>query len=230
MNTPVIALRNLTRIYPLHDASFTALAIEDLTIQIHEWVSIVGPSGSGKTTLLHILGLLDRATTGSYFLQGKDTTQLSATQQALMRNQTIGFIFQRFHLLPMLTVAENIALPLHYGNHGARAIQRRVYEMLEVVGLTAHANKYPHQLSGGQQQRIAIARALAPQPTLILADEPTGSLDSKTGELLLDFLQELHKNTPHLTLVLITHDASVAAKGTRTIHMRDGRITQDFRK
>jgi putative ABC transport system ATP-binding protein len=186
----------------------------------------VGPSGSGKTTLLHILGCLDTPTTGRYLLNNHEVAHLSAQKQAKIRNTMIGFIFQRFHLLPGLTAAENIALPLHYAGVPSGIIKTKVHEILARVDLTKRSAHYPHQLSGGQQQRIAIARALITEPPLLLADEPTGSLDSQSGKTILTLLANIHQEHA-VTIVLITHDATVASNGTRTIHIVDGKITDD---
>ncbi|MDQ5890755.1 MAG: putative transport system ATP-binding protein [Candidatus Dependentiae bacterium] len=219
----IIELIDLTKTYTVGDQKLTVLSIPHLAIAPREWISITGQSGSGKTTLLHILGCLDVPTTGTYLLNDINTTTLNTADQTAIRNKTIGFIFQRFHLLATLTAAENIALPLHYAGLSTQLITERVNEMLTLVGLQARKDHYPHQLSGGQQQRIAIARALVTKPTLILADEPTGSLDSNTGQEILKFLKELHATYP-ITIVLITHDPEVARYGTRQLHIKDGSL------
>jgi len=226
---PLITLTNITKLYYAGDQTVTALSVPALTIHATEWVSIIGPSGSGKTTLLHLLGCLDTPTTGSYTLNNHPVAQLNATDQAHIRNKDIGFIFQKFHLLPALTAEENIALPLQYAGASTPEIAKKVSCLLETVGLSNRRHHYPHQLSGGQQQRIAIARALVTQPKLLLADEPTGSLDSQTGAEFLTFLSQLHQQHP-LTIALITHDAAVAAYGNRIIQLKDGIILSDTYK
>jgi len=226
MNPSLIKLSHITKLYTNGDQTVCALSIPSLNIHTREWVSVIGPSGSGKTTLLHILGCLDTPTTGIYSLNGHNVSHLSPTQQAHIRNTMIGFVFQKFHLLPTLTAAENIALPLHYAGLSHTQITQNVTEMLKRIGLSNRSTHYPHQLSGGQQQRIAIGRALITHPPLLLADEPTGSLDSAAGKTILSFLKELHTEYP-ISIVLITHDPFVASHGTRTINIVDGHITQD---
>ncbi len=223
---PLIELTNITKVYHAGDQHINALVIPSLVIQPHEWVSIIGPSGSGKTTLLHILGCLDTPTSGTYRLNGQELADISLDQQANIRNKYIGFIFQKFHLLPSLTAEENVALPLQYAGYTSTEIQKKTQSLLTTIGLHNRRHHYPHQLSGGQQQRIAIARALITHPTLLLADEPTGSLDSKTGNDILTFLTQLHRDYP-ITIALITHDPIVATYGTRIIHLKDGAITHD---
>ena len=226
MKKPLIELSHITKHYSSGEQTICALSIPKLTINQQEWVSIIGPSGSGKTTLLHILGCLDRPTTGDYILNTHSVACLSPTQQAYIRNTNIGFIFQRFHLLQALTAAENIALPLHYAGYSQSSITHAVADMLNRIGLSNRSHHYPHQLSGGQQQRIAIGRALITNPPLLLADEPTGSLDSQSGKTILTVLKELH-STCNITIVLITHDALVASHSTRTLQIVDGSITHD---
>ena len=225
----IIELTNVTKTYQSGDQLLTVLTIPHLSITEHEWVSIIGPSGSGKTTLLHILGCLDLPTTGTYLLNKANVANLTPAAQAVIRNKYIGFIFQKFHLLPSLTAAENIALPLHYAGRSTAYIEKKTTELLNVVGVKSRSTHYPHQVSGGQQQRIAIARALGNEPQLLLADEPTGSLDSQTGAEFLTFLTQLHQEFP-CTIALITHDASVAAYGSRTIQLKDGFIVTDTGK
>jgi putative ABC transport system ATP-binding protein len=220
---PLITLKKITKTYTNGGESLTVLSIDDLTIMPREWVSIIGPSGSGKTTLLHILGCLDSPTTGSYHLDGVAVADASAQTLARIRNTSIGFVFQKFHLLPTLTAAENIALPLEYAGFSQEEIAQRVQEYASLVELEHRMQHYPHQLSGGQQQRVAIARALVTKPRIILADEPTGNLDSKTGETILTFLKKLHQEQA-ITIVLITHDRAVAEQGTRVIEICDGAI------
>lgn len=223
---PLIHLQNLTKHYTMGGQTMTAIHVPELTISTHEWISITGPSGSGKTTLLHLLGCLDTPTSGTYHLDGTDVAQLSPHQQSQIRNQMLGFVFQRFHLLPSLSAAENVALPLEYAGIERNILQKRVAHYLDLVGLPDRMQHYPHQLSGGQQQRVAIARALAMQPKILLADEPTGSLDSKTGKQILDLLTRIYKEQK-ITLVMVTHDPQVAAHGTRQITVVDGRIISE---
>ena len=223
MEKPLIHLKQITKTYLTEGVPLTVLSIPEIIVNTGEWVSITGPSGSGKTTLLHIIGCLDTPSTGTYTLKGKEVSHCSPTELALIRNKEIGFIFQRFNLLPLLTAAENCALPLRYAGIEGEEIDNRVTRLLNLVGLSNRANHYPDQLSGGQQQRVAIARALTMQPPLLLADEPTGSLDSITGKEILGFIKKLHEDTG-ITIVMITHDASVAAYGTKRLNISDGRL------
>lgn len=220
---PLITLKHLTKMYTMGDQVLTALSIPQLCIMPHEWVSITGPSGSGKTTLLHLLGCLDRPTSGTYHLNGKNVADLSAAQQAAVRNTTIGFVFQRFHLLPSLTAAQNVSLPLEYAGIPVEQRENKIKKHLDLVGLSQRRDHYPHQLSGGQQQRVAIARALAMQPKLLLADEPTGSLDSTTGTQIIELLQKIY-HEQKITIIMVTHDAQVAAHADRQITFVDGTI------
>jgi putative ABC transport system ATP-binding protein len=192
-----------------------------------EWLSIVGPSGSGKTTLLAVLGLLDTATRGTYLLDGKSVLDLSPTERALVRNRHIGFIFQSFNLIGDLSVYENVELPLTYRGMPADERKARVEKALERVGMSHRARHMPGQLSGGQQQRVAVARAVAGDPLILLADEPTGNLDSKNGESVMQLLSELHQGGA--TLIMVTHDPAQARLGTRTVSLFDGRVVQDER-
>ncbi len=219
---PVIALSGITKSYQTGEETFQALAGVDLTVEPGEFVAIMGPSGSGKSTLLSIIGCLDNPTSGRYQLDGHDVAGLSEDQLSRIRNQKIGFVFQAFHLLPRLSVAENVETPLLYAGLAARERKDRVARALAQVGLSEKADREPNQLSGGQRQRVAIARALVTRPSLILADEPTGNLDSKTGKEVLSLIQELHRGGS--TIVLVTHDPTVAAIAERTIEVRDGRI------
>lgn len=223
---PVISLRDLQKIYTMGDQSVTAVNIPQLDISTGQWVSITGPSGSGKTTLLHLLGCLDRPTSGRYLLAGKDVATLDRNEQAQVRRTMMSFIFQKFHLLPTLTAAENVALPLQYRGLNDDVIEKRVQNSLQRVELFDRLHHYPHQLSGGQQQRVAIARSLAMQPRILFADEPTGSLDSKTGNIILQLLKEVYTEEK-LTIIMVTHDPNIAKHGTRHISMKDGIIEQD---
>jgi len=199
----------------------------DVTLRIDrgELVAIMGPSGSGKSTLLNILGCLDRSTAGTYRFGEEAVLDLSVGEVAALRNRHIGFVFQGFNLLPRLTAAQNVELPLVYAGAGRRERRRRAFELLDRVGLAERADHLPQQLSGGQQQRVAIARAIANRPALILADEPTGSLDSQSGRAILTLFQALNRSG--VTLVVVTHDASVARHARRIIAVRDGRIVSD---
>ena len=219
---PVIALRSIAKAYQAGDETVNALLDIHLTVERGDFIALMGPSGSGKSTLLSILGCLDNPTTGAYLLDGEDVAALSEDALATIRNRKIGFVFQSFHLLPRLSVAENVETPLLYAGVPARERARRVAQALEQVGLTHKATKQPNQLSGGQRQRVAIARALVTRPSLILADEPTGNLDSKTGQEVLALIRELHQSGS--TIVLVTHDPAVAATAQRVVELLDGRI------
>jgi putative ABC transport system ATP-binding protein len=202
-------------------------ALEDVSIEIRdgEYVSIAGPSGSGKTTLLSILGLLDSPTSGEYMLAGKAVANLSAADRARVRNRQIGFIFQAFNLIGDLTVFENVELPLTYRGMTADERKERVQNALEQVGLAHRANHYPSQLSGGQQQRVAVARAVAGDPAILLADEPTGNLDSQNSESVMNLLRDLHKGGA--TICMVTHDARYAHQADRTVELFDGKIVEE---
>lgn len=221
----LIELQNLYKIYSDGDSEIRALDGISLTIDEGEFVAIVGSSGSGKSTCMNMIGCLDVPTSGKYFLNGTDVSSMTDDEQAKIRNQMIGFIFQQYNLIPKLNLLENVELPLIY--RGLPAARRR--EMAEIslerVGLIDRKNKFPSQLSGGQQQRVSIARALAGNPPLILADEPTGALDSKTGREVLEFIKKL--NAEGNTIVLITHDNSIAAETKRIVRISDGKIISD---
>ena len=221
----LIELNGVYKIYPMGDADVRALDGISLHIDRGEFVAIVGQSGSGKSTAMNIIGCLDVPTSGTYCLEGIDVSTLDDDQQAEIRNKLLGFIFQQYNLIPKLNVLENVELPLLYS--GMDAAQRRSAALaaLERVGLAAKARNLPNQLSGGQQQRVSIARALAGNPSVILADEPTGALDSRTGREVLAFLQQLNREGN--TIVLITHDNSIAVKAQRIIRLQDGRIIYD---
>ena len=221
-NGPLIKLEGVTKVFHADEVETHALSNVDLEIQRGEYVSIAGPSGCGKSTLLSILGLLDSPTSGSYWLDGKPVAHLSASELARLRNCEIGFIFQAFNLIGDLSVYENIELPLTYRGMISAERKRRVEKALERVGLTARMRHYPSQLSGGQQQRVAVARALAGEPFILLADEPTGNLDSKSGESVMELLRDLHQEGA--TICLVTHDQHYSEFAERTIHLLDGRI------
>ncbi|GMU02402.1 ABC transporter ATP-binding protein [Corallococcus caeni] len=221
----LLQLDGLTKVFETEEVETHALSNIQLTIRQNEWVAIVGPSGSGKSTLLAVLGLLDTATRGSYLLDGRSVLELSPTDRAKVRNQHIGFIFQSFNLIGDLTVFENVELPLTYRGLPAQERKQRVERALERVGMAHRARHLPGQLSGGQQQRVAVARAVAGDPLILLADEPTGNLDSKNGEAVMQLLSDLHKAGS--TLCMVTHDPAHARIATRTVSLFDGRVVQD---
>ena len=216
---------NLRKTYGVADAETVALADASLTINQGEFVAIMGASGSGKSTLLQIIGLLGRPTSGSYILEGKDTTGMDDAQLAQLRNQSIGFVFQSFFLLPRSTVLENVILPLQYSDISRAEYVKKAQKALEQVNLTHRIHHKPTQLSGGEKQRVAIARALINQPHLILADEPTGNLDSRTGEMVMQTIDDLHKKGH--TIILITHETPTASYADRIIELKDGNILSD---
>ena len=224
-NKPLINMVNICKVYKMGDIEVNALKDINISIFKKEFVSIIGPSGSGKSTLMNIIGCLDVPTSGEYYLDGSEIGSLDEDMQAEIRNFTIGFIFQGFNLLPKLTAIENVELPLVYQGKDKKDRSERAIKALERVGLGDRVHHRPSQLSGGQQQRVAIARALAGDPTLILADEPTGNLDSKSGKEVMKMLHELHDQGQ--TIVLITHDNNVALEAKRIIRVHDGQITED---
>jgi putative ABC transport system ATP-binding protein len=221
----LIALTGIERIFTLGDSEVHALASLDLQIEAGEYVAVMGQSGSGKSTLLNLLGLLDHPNAGTYRLEGRDVTTLSADEQARVRRERIGFVFQSFHLVPRLTAAENVALPLMLAGIDPAERSRRVEKALADFGLTNRADHRPDQLSGGQRQRVAIARATIMQPAVILADEPTGNLDRATGEDVIHLLETL--NAGGVTLIMVTHDAALGARARRRVVMQDGRKMSD---
>jgi len=224
----VIELRAIRREFVVGDQVVHALRDVDLTIARGEHVSIMGPSGSGKSTLLNILGLLDRPTSGIYLLEGEDVTALDDAQQARARRERIGFVFQFFHLVPYLTAEENVELPLVLGGMAPAERRRRVAESLAAVGLTNRAHHRPEQLSGGQRQRVAIARATITAPTVLLADEPTGNLDRRSGADVVEILEGLRARG--ITLVVVTHDPEIGDRAKRRLRMVDGRVAADERR
>jgi putative ABC transport system ATP-binding protein len=230
MNSPptaLIELAGIERVFRLGDSEVHALHELDLRIDAGEYVAVMGPSGSGKSTLLNLLGLLDRPTAGTYHLEGRDITTLSPREQAQVRSQRIGFVFQSFHLVPRLTAAENIALPMMLAGVPPAERARRVAQALDDYGLTERSHHRPDQLSGGQRQRVAIARATIMQPAMILADEPTGNLDRATGDEVVRLLEQL--NARGVTLIVVTHDAALGKRARRRLDMEDGRIRADTR-
>jgi putative ABC transport system ATP-binding protein len=222
---PVISLSGVTKVFFTNEIETHALAGVHLEIRSGEFVSIAGPSGCGKSTLLSILGLLDTPTEGSYLLNGKPAQGLSLEARARVRNREIGFIFQSFNLIGDLTVFENVELPLTYRDMPGGERRKRVTEALERVGMAHRAKHLPSQLSGGQQQRVAVARALAGQPAVLLADEPTGNLDSRNGEAVMNLLTELHASGS--TIVMVTHDTRFARHARRTLQLFDGRVVDE---
>lgn len=221
----MIRLTDITRTFHMGDQTVYALNNINLLIASGEYVSIMGPSGSGKSTLLHIIGLLDKSDSGCYELDNRLVTDLSETEQAQIRREKIGFVFQSFHLIPRLTAAENIELPLILGGIPATQRQIRVNEALQAFELKQRANHRPSELSGGQRQRVAIARATIMQPSVILADEPTGNLDHQIGAEVMLLLEKLHRGGT--TLIIVTHDRELGARAHRQIAMHDGKILTD---
>jgi ABC-type lipoprotein export system ATPase subunit len=223
---PLIELESVSRTYAVGDVRIEALRTVSLEIRSGEMVAIMGPSGSGKSTLLYVLGCLDSPSAGRYLLDGQDVAYLGSDDLAEVRNREIGFVFQSFQLLPRLTALENVELPLYYGDLEFAAQRSRAQAVLAALGLGERAGHLPSQLSGGQQQRVAIARALVGRPRLLLADEPTGNLDSATSIEILEVFRRLHREEG-LTVVLVTHEPDVAAWADRIVSMRDGRIVSD---
>jgi len=224
----VISVKDLVKTYQVGEIAVHALRGISLEVRAGEFVTVVGPSGSGKSTLMHILGCLDKPTSGEYFLDGKDVSRLTDDELSWIRNRQIGFVFQGFNLLSRTSAVENVELPLLYGGSDLGPAERRTraMEALSAVGLADRASHHPNQLSGGQQQRVAIARALLNNPTILMADEPTGNLDSRTSLEVMDIFQEL-KEQRGIIIVLITHEQQVAEYGSRIVTFKDGRIVSD---
>jgi putative ABC transport system ATP-binding protein len=222
---PVISVRELTKTYQMGEVAVQALRSVSLDVEGGEFVTVVGPSGSGKSTLMHILGCLDQPTSGQYFLEGRDVARLSDDEISGIRNRQIGFVFQGFNLLARTSALENVELPLLYSSDGSSSATRRkrALEALEAVGLADRAQHHTNQLSGGQQQRVAIARALLNNPSILLADEPTGNLDTKSSSIVLNMLRQSNKDLGQ-TVLMITHNPEAAEYGDRIVHMRDGEI------
>ncbi len=225
---PVIRLEQIKKTYHRGSEEVAALRGVDLSIGAGELVAVMGPSGSGKSTLMNLLGCLDRPTSGRYFLLGRDIAQESRDELARIRLRTIGFVFQGFHLLPRTSAAENVELPLHYAGVPTLERRQRALAALTRVGLAERADHTPAQLSGGQQQRVAIARALVNQPSLLLADEPTGNLDSRTSLEVMALLQDLHREG--MTILIVTHESDIAAYAQRRLFIKDGRVRSDDRQ
>ncbi|BAW95243.1 ABC transporter ATP-binding protein [[Synechococcus] sp. NIES-970] len=219
----MIEIQNLSKVYTQGDTQIYALKQVELRIEAGEYCSIMGASGSGKSTLMNIIGCLDQPTSGNYFLDGENVATLSDRQLAVIRNHNIGFVFQQFHLLPQMSALENVILPMVYGNVSPQERRDRAVAALTKVGLSSRLHNRPNQLSGGQQQRVAIARAIVNNPLLLLADEPTGALDSRTTHEILELFQSLH--TEGMSVVMVTHETEVAHQTKRIIWLRDGEIT-----
>ena len=225
MSKPLIKITNIKRDFALGNEIVYVLKGIDLEINKGEYVALMGPSGSGKSTLMNLLGCLDTPTSGNYILNGKDVSQMQDDELADIRNKEIGFIFQTFNLLPRTTALDNVALPMIYAGYSKSERNARATEVLKQVNLADRMDHQPNQLSGGQSQRVAIARALVNKPSIILADEPTGNLDSKTSEEIMALLEEIHKNGN--TIIVVTHEEDIAAHAKRIIRMRDGMIESD---
>lgn len=226
----IIELREVTKVYQMGTVKVHALRGASLAVAAGEWVALTGPSGSGKSTLMHIIGCLDTPTAGSYCLNGVEVSGLNDDQLAAVRNQQIGFIFQTFNLLPRAPAKQQVMLPMQYHRNGQRLSrsvrEQRAQAALEMVGLGERLSHRPTELSGGQQQRVAIARALAQQPAILLADEPTGNLDSKSGAEVMEIFQRLHREQG-ITIVMVTHDPNIAAQAQRIIRIQDGQVVAE---
>lgn len=228
-NSELIRIRDLRKVYKMGDIEVEALRGINLTIQRGEFIAVTGSSGSGKSTFMNILGCLDRPTSGEYFLEGQDVSVLSSDEWAHIRNRKIGFVFQGFNLLHRTSAVENVELPMMYNGFQAKERRQRALEVLKLVGLAERSHHLPNQLSGGQQQRVAVARALVNRPALILADEPTGNLDTKTSIEIMELFQNLNRKEG-ITVVLVTHEPDIAGYAERQIVFRDGLIISDTRK
>lgn len=225
MQGDVIRLENISKEYKLEKVIVPALKNINLTIKRNEYVALMGPSGSGKSTLMNILGALDRPTEGEYWLNEKDVSKLTDNDLAIIRNHEIGFVFQTFNLMPRMTALENVALPLVYAGKSKSARDERAKEVLNAVGLTDRMNHKPNELSGGQKQRVAIARALVNNPSIILADEPTGNLDSKTSVEIMNIFDKIHASGN--TVILVTHEEDISLFAHRIVRLRDGELNSD---
>jgi putative ABC transport system ATP-binding protein len=224
----IIKIRNIIRDFQLGQETVHVLKGIDLDIEKGEYVAIMGPSGSGKSTLMNLIGCLDTPTSGSYILNGKDVSQMSDDELADIRNKEIGFVFQTFNLLPRTTALDNVALPMVYAGYSKKDRTERAVQVLHDVGLSDRMDHRPNQLSGGQRQRVAVGRALVNKPSIILADEPTGNLDSKTGAEIMNLLEDIHKAGN--TIIVVTHEEEIAAHAQRIIRLRDGMVESDTKK
>ncbi|NNJ08990.1 ABC transporter ATP-binding protein [Chloroflexales bacterium ZM16-3] len=224
---PIVQIDGLSKEFVTGESSF--LALDDISVTIHpgEMVAIMGPSGSGKSTLMTMIGLLDQPTRGTYLLDGKDVSSLGRAEQAHVRNEKLGFVFQNFNLLPRLSAQKNVELPLVYGRVDARERARRAQDALEAVGLGSKLNSLPNTLSGGQKQRVAIARSLVHNPALLLADEPTGALDTRTGGEIMNIFRQLNREQGR-TIIVVTHDPEIGRQMDRVIGLRDGRLAENI--
>lgn len=220
----ILEMKNISKSYFMNYEEIEVLHNVNLSVGSGEFLSILGPSGSGKSTMMNIIGCLDVPTSGSYFLSGKDISQLDEIELAKVRNREIGFVFQSFHLLPRLSALQNVELPLIYSGMPYSVRQKRSKDILERVGLSDKMSNLPNQLSGGQQQRVAIARALVTEPTILLADEPTGALDQKTGLQVMELFEEINRDGR--TIIMITHDTGIAQRAKRVVNILDGRISE----
>jgi len=226
MNTPIIRLENVWKVYQLGEVEVKAVRDLSLSIQEEQFVTIVGSSGSGKSTLLHLMGCLDTPTKGKVFLESQNVAQLSQDRTAQIRGQKLGFVFQQFNLLSNLTALENVVLPMIFQNVSDQERQQRARDLLIETGLKNRLDHRPTELSGGERQRVAIARALANDPPLLLADEPTGNLDSHAGKMIMDLLSDLHQEH-NKTMVIVTHDPNIAEYSKQVVHMKDGQIVSN---
>jgi putative ABC transport system ATP-binding protein len=224
--TPVVTVRNLVKVYPMVDHAVRALDGVDLSIEPGEFVAVMGPSGSGKSTFMHVVGMLDRPSGGEYLFEGRNVSQLSSDERADTRSRRLGFVFQAYNLLPRTSAVENVELPMVYAGIAPQTRRAAALDALELVGLAHVAKHQPSQLSGGQQQRVAIARALVNHPGLILADEPTGALDTKSSEDVMALFRRLNEEQG-ITILLVTHEPDVAAHAKRLVTFRDGRVLSD---
>jgi len=225
-DAPLIRMENLAKVYPGQGFVTHALSGIYMTVKKGDFAAIEGPSGCGKSTLLSLLGLLDRPTSGLFHFKGESVDRMTMRERARQRNRHIGFIFQNFNLIPHLTVFENVAVPLTYADHSGKAIRQMVHGALDSVGMAHYPNHFPPQLSGGQQQRVAVARAMVGQPELLLADEPTGNLDSHHGEMVMRLLREKHRQGT--TIVMVTHNPNYARYGNAVYQMQDGRFVDEL--
>lgn len=222
----LLEIKKLKKVYRMGDSEVEALKGVDLAVERGEFMAITGSSGSGKSTFMHLIGCLDVPTSGSYVLDGVVVGQATPDELAKIRNEKIGFVFQKFHLLPDLTVLDNVALPCLYAGNDEEPAREKAKKLLELVGLGNRIDHYPYQISGGQQQRVAVARALVNNPSIVLADEPTGNLDTATGDTILAMFKELNEERG-VTIILVTHEPDIAAKTKRIVELIDGRIVKD---